>query len=256
MKRMLLIICLPLLIACKREPGQGAVTENREQNKSVAGNQDSTLTIEERIKKENIRIEFDRPIAFASTNNIAIPLIFGQKYLDKGLVENEYYNILVLTPEKPEGELVFEKSSLIRKIVTLETRAEIDVGNDYYDSEEKVYSKEFNSLLFIEKVSPDSVNGGEVLLYVYDLQQMKLFQLSPDHYDLVSWYPVDGKSTVIVSCMTDNYRDGHYDWRDDVKIFMTDIKSGVISEKKFDEDKLKRMQYGVKRNSSDRNQKH
>jgi hypothetical protein len=233
---------LPLFIGCGNDTKKETASEKKKLYEAVSNNKDTSLTVQDKIKIENINVGFDVPITFASTNNIAIPLILNEKYFDKGMQINEFYDILVISPTDSFGKLVFKEPGIIKKITTFDKRVMIDIEDGNYEDEKKPFSKDFNSLLFIEKQSSSKNNKGNIVLFVYDLSQNLLKKLSPDNYNLVKWYPLDGRSTIIMTCQFDDNNDGKYNSMDDERIFVADFKKGSSAvEKKIDINKLKEL---------------
>ncbi len=241
-KKLLLILLLPIFVRCNNEKKNDSPSGMQKLYDAVKKNTDTTLTVDDKQIIENIKVGFDDPIAFTSTNNTAIPLILNQKFVDKGILENRYYNIIVISPYDTAGIMVFDTSGVIRKIKTFEKRIEINMDNDYYENDERIYSKDFNSLIFIEKQEFGTKGKGNFVLYVYDLKNKQLKQLSPSGFNLVKWFPLDGKSSIIMTCQCDDNIDGKYDGKDDERIFLADVRKGSSSlEKKIDLLKLKKI---------------
>lgn len=243
---LLAIICLCLL-SCTQFSVEEVkpLTASEKLAKAVAENKDS-LALLEKIKIENTTVGFDMPIAFASTKNIAIPLLFDQD-VDKGVSETTYYNLLVISPGDSLGRLVFAQSDVIESITTFEKRKQIDVEDFYYDEDERMFSDDFNSMLFLVMRKATGEYKPYKVLYAYNLANEQLSQLSPDNYNLESWYPIDGTSTLVINCQSDDNRDNRFDIKDDSKIFLADFKKGASSiEMKVDTYKLKEIKKTLK----------
>ncbi len=236
MKKKLLILLLPLFIGCGHDTNKNNSIEEKNLVRDVSNNKDTSMSFRDKIKFENIDVGYSEPIAFASTNNIAIPLMLREKYIEKSETENHFYNIIVFSPSDSIGKLVFQESSIITKITTFEKSIVVnDYKHYYYEENNKLFSEIFNSLLFIEK----KVNEFNVL-YVYDLNHDILKQLSPYNYNLVSWYPLNGKTLIIMNCQLDDNNNGYFDKKDNERIFTIDFKNGVSSiEKKINISALK-----------------
>lgn len=234
-----LSLVLAFFSACNPAGDVKSKTELSSKKTNASDNKD--VIIEE---DDSDMLPFGRPIAFASTNNIAIPIILLVRPQEKNESETYYMNIAVMNDENSEARKVFDQSQIIKSITTFEKRVEKE-DYEFDNEEEKSVAgtpKTINSLLFIDQVSCAECDGAFQKLYVYNLRVNVLKQLSPDGFSVSSWYMLKENGKVVMKCIADNNKDGEFSEDEEEVMFVSDfnkpdskpIRMGV------DVDKLKK----------------
>ncbi len=243
MKIILLGLIICIFYGCKDKKDQNL--KNREGlNEAYKNNSDSTLSESSKYYYENTKIEFGQPIAFKSTNNIAIPIILEQKYVDKGMPKHSYFNIAIVNTSNVVTKLLFEHSVIIDNVLTFERQTDFD-DVYYYDDDQRTFSKEYNSLIFFELWKYENRKKDNKRLFVYDLENDKLNQLSPEHCNVTNWNIFDNQSKILIHYQFDSNNNGVFDERDDENMVMVNLKDTIKSKELFDLEKLKKIKLKV-----------
>ena len=207
-------------------------------------NSDSTLSESNKYYIENTKIEFGQPISFKSTKNIAIPIILEQKYVDKGMPYNSYFNIAIIDTSNSVKKMLFEYSVIIDNILTFEKQTDYD-GEYYYEDDERIFSKEYNSLIFFDLWKYNNRKKDYKRFCVYDLENDKLKQLSPDSCNVTSWNIFDNQSKILIHFQFDSDKNGKFDNNDDENMILVNPRKDINSKELFDLQKLKKIKLQV-----------
>lgn len=245
-----------IIIGCSTNEQKDSKEDNLDE--MAQRNNDSSLTIEEKYEFENLQIRFDRPIKFASTKNIAIPIIYEEIERDKMDYERTHFNVAVLSDTGSTPLLIFNDPVEISHIETIErrllTRLETyDYNDDYYyneDDEDEVVNlldinPVFESLIFITVKRYCNPEYDCKVLYIYDLKNLKLYQLNDDQSDFISWTSINDDSKIMVKYHIDNNHDNKLDDKDDENFMIYDLNSHSVSPPVFDIDALRLMKLNL-----------
>lgn len=226
-----LLLFITLFVACNPNDIVKNKGELKTKNNIVNDEIDSN-----EIESDNLI--FDQPIAFASTNNIAIPLILLVKPQEKYDSDTYYMNIAVINDGSSEAKMVFNQSQIIESIRTFEKRIDGSV-EEYDDNHATSATKTVNSLLFIEQVNCAECDGAHKKLFVYNLKSNVLKQLSPEDFSVSNWHIIKENAKVVMNCIVDANKDGEYTEDEEEVVFVCDflkanstpIKMGIDVEK-------------------------
>jgi hypothetical protein len=258
MNRYLIPFALFLFTACN----SGTVLQQpKEDNldEMASRNTDSDLSTQEKYEYENLQIQFDDPINFASTKNVAIPIIYEEIERDKMDYDRIHFNIAILTDTTSEPFLIFPNPVEITSIETVERQITYKVethdfdSDYYYDDEddnnegpqEEYTHPAFNSLLFIKVKTPCSNEYSCTILYLYDLKNLKLYQLNEDGTDFISWESINNEAKIMVKYHVDNNHDNQLDDKDDQNMQLYDLKTHTLSPSVFDIEMLRKMKLNL-----------
>ena len=137
---------------------QTVSNKNREElDQIVIKNRDTTLTEKENYYLENTKVYFGEPLTFDNTSTIFLPILVGEKYINKELPYHQYLNIAVIDKEGNIEKLFFEESVLIDKITYFNNNKTINEedDNEYRSSSklennQKLKGTEWENYLFLE----------------------------------------------------------------------------------------------------------
>lgn len=211
-----------LLVACDTEEvKQTPVEDNLDE--LVNRNDDTTLTIQEKYETENLRIEFEYPIVFASTENIAIPIIYDETSRDKMSFDRTYFNIAVIVPNSKDPVMVFNDPVNIIKVGNVEPKTFNHTNN--YQSNLFQYSEEspYRSMLFIEVENTIGKSSKRKSLFIYNLRTLKLDTVTPEDLHLNEWHVLNNKGEIYMKMQTDSNEDGEINEQDDENIFIYNV---------------------------------
>ncbi|MBK7128406.1 MAG: hypothetical protein IPM74_00290 [Crocinitomicaceae bacterium] len=245
-----------VLLACNNQNKTTSGSDNLDE--MVERNTDTSLSEKEKYEYENLQIQFDKPIHFASTKNVALPLIYEEIERDKLDYEFVHFNIAVLTDTSTKPMLIFESPV---EIITIET-VERSITNDletfnysddyYYENDEddvqqnsSIVHPAFNSLLFIQVKKPTNNNYTCTTLYLYDLKILQLYQLTEDGTDFISWKSIHNDSKIIITYHIDNNHDNELNDKDDQNMCIYDLKTHALSAPIFDIEMLREMKLNL-----------
>ncbi|MCD4794881.1 MAG: hypothetical protein K8R54_16725 [Bacteroidales bacterium] len=243
MRKLIIVIIVINIFSCNNQENKNL--NNREELiEAVNENTDPSLTESSKYYLENTKIEFDDPIAFKSTKNIAILVILEQKYIDKGIPNNSYFNIAIIDTSYTVVKLLFEESVIIDNVFTLEKQLEFD---DYYylEEDQKKYSKEYNSLIFFDLWHYKNRKKDYKRFFVYDLKNDNLKQLSPDNCNVISYNIFDNESKILIHYNFDSNKNGKFDEKDDENMVLLNPFKDIITKELFDLDRLKKIKLNV-----------
>jgi hypothetical protein len=256
MIRYFLLIVPLILTACNSgSPAEKPAEDNLDE--MALRNTDSSLTTQEKYEYENLQIQFDNPINFASTKNVALPIIYEEIERDKMDYDRIHFNIAVLTDTSSIPFMIFSNPVEITSIETVErqlAKAETyDYDNDYYYDEDddntgvskKTTHPAFNSLLFIKVKTACSKDYSCTILYLYDLQNLKLYQLNEDGTDFISWESINNEAKIMVKYHLDNNHDNKLDDKDDHNIQIYDLNTHTLHPSIFDIETLRKMKLSL-----------
>lgn len=257
MNKIILVISTLVLIACNNQ--NKTTSDSDKLDEMVERNTDTSLSEKEKYEYENLQIQFDKPIHFASTKNVALPLIYEEIERDKLDYEFVHFNIAVLTDTSTKPMLIFETPVEIITIETVERSITNDLkifnySDDYYqyDDDEnnnqhssQVAHPAFNSLLFIQVKKPTNNSYTCTTLYLYDLQNLHLYQLTEDGTDFISWKSIHNDSKIMITYHIDNNHDNELNDKDDENMCIYDLKTHALSAPVFDLEKLREMKLNL-----------
>ncbi len=245
MLRNLAIILLLIFVACNSVPPvQTPVEDNLDE--LVDRNEDTALTVQEKYETENLKIEFENPIVFASTENIAIPIIYDETERDKMDYVRTYFNVAIITKNSENPQMAFPEPVNISEITTVENRI-MGFADDYenyslQDSENSPYA----SLIFMDVQEPYGKNSNRTRLFIYNLQSLALTEVSSKGYHVSSWRILNELGQLFLTIQKDSNQDGEIDDKDDSNISIYTIgQSQTQMEPIFDLERLKKMKLEV-----------
>lgn len=219
-KMLFLSLVLAFFSACNPSADEKSKGELSIKKTNVSDNKN--LVIEE---DDSDMLPFGRPIAFASTNNIAVPIILLVKSQEKDESDTCYMNIAVMNDGNSQARMVFDQPQIIKSITTFEKR--VEKGQYEFDEDEEksvaITPKTISSLLFIDQVSCAECDGALQKLFVYNLKYNVLKQLSPDSLSVSSWFMLKENGKVVMKCIADNNKDGEFSEDEEEVVFVSDF---------------------------------
>lgn len=245
----MLCFCMALLFfSCD----QTVSNQNRhELDQIVIKNRDTTLTEKENYYLENTKVYFGEPLTFDNTSTIFLPILVGEKYVDKELPYHQYLNIAVIDKEGNIEKLLFEESVLIDKITYFNTNKTINEdGEDEYrsssklENNQKLKGTEWESYLFLEVYHYNKRKKGYKKLYVYDMINKQLHLISPMNSFVEKWNLLPKQNKICISFKIDSNSDGKFDEKDDENITLIHPKDSSSLEI-FDVNQLKKMKLNL-----------
>lgn len=241
MKYLLLLTIFLFLFSCSSQE-QNESEGRKKLKERVASNSDS---LDERTKYflENTKVSFSIPIVLESAEHIAVPIKLEEIYVEKEMPQYSYFNIAVLDKEFAFKKYLFEKSVVIRSIVTIEDRV-LD-EEEYYDDYESKKSNEFNSLLFFDLWEFKERKEDYRRLFVYDLKNDSLLQLSLPETHVINWSVVKGKNAVYIHYLRDSNNDGKFDEKDDANMIFVSLSGNSPGQQIFNINELKKLKLKV-----------
>lgn len=243
MKKIIIGLLIVSLFSCKYEQNK-QLNDKKALIDAVGDNKDSSLSKQSKYYLENTKIEFDDPIAFKSTRNIAVPVILEQKYVDKLMPNNSYFNIAIIDTSNTVVKLLFEESVIIDNVFTLEEKFEF-TGTYYEEEDKKKYSEDYNSLIFFDLWYYKNRNRDYKRFCVYDLKNDVLNQLSPDNCNVISYNIFENEPKIFIHYNFDSNKNGKFDKTDDENMVLVNPLIGLQSPGLFDLEKLKKIKLNV-----------
>jgi len=205
---------------------------------AFVNNPDTTIEDSIKIKLENTKVEFDEPICLPSSDNIAIPVLFNRKHVDKGEFYLSFFNIAIIDKNNKLKRMLFDTPVIIENITTFEKRCYEDF--DYFNDDENVeYSKDYNSLIFFELFQYSNKKKDYRRLFVYNLENDILTQLSPDKCNLVAWHIMEDKPKIVIRVQLDSDNNNVFDKKDDHNIVVVNPNENKTPNPLFDLESLK-----------------
>jgi len=250
MKTILILTSLLFfLCSCYEKPEEKPDKSRQELEDAVNKNKDS-IDRNTKYYIENTRISFGTPICLKSTENMAIPIILDEIYMDKEMNQYSYFNIAVVDSTNYMKKLLFDESVVIEDIKVFEDRKEYvynEYSEEYSDGDERQYSGHYNSQVFFYIYKFKNRKTDYRRLFVYNLKTDKLTQLSPEKGNVQSWKAFNNHSKVLIYYKFDGNKDGKYDEKDDENLIMVDPNDFKKTAPLFDLVKLKDIKYKVAR---------
>lgn len=244
MRFTVLAIVLLFAVSCTNQKKKN-LTNREGLNQAFSLNEDTSLTESGKYFFENTKIEFGNPISFNSTQNIAIPIILEQKYVDKGIPRRSYFNIAIVDTSNTIKKMLFEESVIIDNLLTLEKQTDFQNLYNYDDEEFRVYSERYNSLIFFDLWMYKNRKRDYNRFFVYNLEKDELHQLSPDNCNVTGWNIFDNQSKIMIQYQFDSDQNGKFEKTDDENMIIIDPNSPQKSTGLFDLEKLKKIKLQV-----------
>lgn len=235
--------------------------QRKELEEAVKKNGDTTLSEDARYYFENLKVEFSTPISFSTAENIAIPILLKESYVDKGVSDYSYYNIAIVDKSNQVKRFLFDNSVIIQKVKIFQEKTirdginsrEGDYDDGYYEEEtrqnekiEKQWTEEhFENLIFFTAAVYQNRSAGNQRLYVYDLKNDILRPLSPENAHVKNWNYFKGKDEIIIYFQYDDNNDKVYNLKDDENLLLVNPFTGEINEPLFDMLQLKKLKIKV-----------
>jgi hypothetical protein len=231
---------------------QTVKNQNRKElDQIVIKNRDTTLTEKENYYLQNTKVYFGEPLTFDNTNKIFMPILVGEKYVDKELPYHQYLNIAVIGEKGINEKLLFSESVLIDKITHFATNKTIteDVNYEYsskskLDNYQKIKGTEWENYLFLEVYHYIKRKKGYKKLYVYDMINEQLHLISPMNSYVQKWNLLPKQNKISISFKIDSNSDGKFDEKDDENITLIHPKDSLSLEI-FDVNHLKKMKLNL-----------
>jgi hypothetical protein len=252
MKYLLFSAFLCILISCNNHPDSNNQTSNTDYEEdeleiAVANNSDTTLNEADKYKWENTKIEFGTPIVLRSTENVAIPIILENTYRGKMADEYNYFNIAIIDGSNQFKKFLFDESVVIQTMSTLESEMQ-EFGEYYYDGDdaEAEVPELYKSLILmrVSKYVDGEISSAE-RLFVYNLEEDMLTQLTPDAYDVRSWRVYRDVSKIIIRVAPDTNKNNEFDNNDRENIIIVDPNKPETKHPLFNLDELAKIKLQV-----------
>lgn len=233
--------------------------ERKSLEEAVKKNGDTTLSEDARYYFENLKVEFATPISFSTAENIAIPILLKQSYVDKGVSDYSYYNIAIVDERNQVKKLLFDNSVVIKNMKSFQEKTirniDSENGRNYDDygegtnQDEKVEknwaAEHFTNLIFFQAAIYKNRKEQNSRLYVYDLKNDVLRPLSPEKANVNSWDYFKGKDEIMIYFQFDDNDDKTYNSKDDENLLLVNPFTGEINEPLFDMLQLKKLKMNV-----------
>jgi hypothetical protein len=233
MKNLLLSSFIFLFLSCsKQQPAPPIDSNKKALAEATIANDDSTLNLKDKAQFENIQIKASEPIAMASSNNVAVPILLEERYEDKGFPDHSFVNISIVLENESKAKLLFHQTMVIKHIQVFEPQVESVVTRDNFyppDESDSIYNRtwprEFEGLIFFEACRFQNKKCDYQRLYCYDLKNDRLRQLSPENADVMEYRFFKGTSRVLITYSLDNNQDGVFGELEDQNISLVDFRS-------------------------------
>jgi len=248
---LMLCFCIALLLlSCE----QTTSNQNRKElDQLVIQNRDSTLTEKENYYLENTKVFFDTPLSFSNTSKVLVPILVGEKYVDKELPNRQYLNVAVIEKDGKMYKLLFDESVLIDNIIHFTKNNVINEEDGYeYDSElrtkniQKLKGTEWENYLFLEVYHYKNRKKDYKKLYAFDVLNEQLYLISPKNSDVQNWGILPNQSKIYIRFLIDSNSDEKFDKKDDENIAFIHPKDTIAIEI-FDVNQLKKMKLNLAR---------
>lgn len=233
-------LCFLIFLGCNQGDREGL-------DRAVANNTDSTLSKETKYYLENTKIEFGSPITFDSIDNILIPIIFDQKYTDKRMPKQSFFNIALIDSTDRVKKLLFEESVVIEGIKTLTytSSGKFYEAREYVEKNISNFAYVDNYLLLLNVWKYKDRKKDYRRLFVYDVKNDRLQQLSPEDGNVTDFHIFDKQSKILITYQFDSDKNDIFNEKDDENMVIVDPKSKPVHQPLFDLDKLKEIKMQV-----------
>lgn len=232
------------LLACQNQ-SDNRLNDKHGLDKAVLVNPDSSLTESGKFYYENTKIQFGKPISFESTENIAIPIILEQKYVDKGMPKHSYFNIAVIDTSNQVQKLLFKETVVIDNIQTFENQNNYNEIYDYDEDYRRDFSDDYNALIFFDLWKYKERKRGYKRFYVYNLEKDELRQLSLENTNVTDWHLFNNQSKILIKYQFDSDNNGFFDKKDDENMILVNPNDPIQYDELFDLEVLKKIKIQV-----------